>query len=441
MTDDRYSERDTDTGEAETESRRDGGPPGSPARCVARTTRGTRCKNNALPNSDYCAVHQRLIAEQGPPPEAPSPAEERPDREPVEGLSDAELRARLREELKRLVDVIQATEPGFAPPPFSPEALIRFLRENLGRLHREEHLAIISTLRDSLEGDYFDIDTWKGIWYMLHYTLEYQADVVQSRLTGSYKVTDYGLDEGLRETVRPFFTFLYRYWWRVEAINVENVPDEGRVLMVSNHSGVLPWDGSMITAAIDLEHPNPRMVRPLVLDWFPTLPFVSILLERTGGLLGTPENAERLLNEDELVLVFPEGIGGVGKLFKDRYRLARFGRGGFARSALLTGAPIVPVAVVGAEEIYPMLGRSKIMARVLKFPFFPITPTWPWLGLLGTVPLPTKWIIGFGKPIETASLGAESADDLTLVAELSDLVRNQIQAMLLEQLAERRSVF
>lgn len=440
MTDDNQIELGVETSDSDVRASRDGRPSDSPARCAATTTRGTRCKNNALPDSEYCAIHRRLLAAEGPPPETP-PADEPTVGESVAGLSDAELRARLREELKRLVDAFQVAEPDFTPPPFSPEALIRFLRENLGRLRSEERLAMIGTLRESLEGDYFDVDTWKGIWYMLHYTLEYQADVVQNRLTGSYEVTDYGLDEGFREAVKPFFTFLYRYWWRVEAIGLENVPDEGRVLMVSNHSGILPWDGSMIAAAIDLEHPNPRIARPLVLNWFPTLPFVSVLLERSGALLGTPENAERLLEEDELVLVFPEGIGGVGKLFKNRYRLARFGRGGFARSALRTGAPIVPVAVVGAEEIYPMLGRSKIMARLLKFPFFPITPTWPWLGLLGTVPLPTKWVIGFGEPIETVSLGPESADDLSLVAELSDLVRNRIQAMLLEQLAQRRSIF
>ena len=356
-------------------------------------------------------------------------------------MTEEELRARLREELDELVEQLEETEPGFRPPPFSPTALIQFLRENLSRLQPQERLAIIDTLNEALEGEYFDVETWKSIWYMLHFTLQYQQDMLKRRLAGDYHVDPYGMDPELRELVKPFFIFLYRYWWRVETVDVTNVPDVGRALLVSNHSGVLPWDGSMIAAAIDLEHPNPRPVRPLVLDWFPRLPFFSMLLEKTGGVLGAPGNAERLLENDELVLVFPEGVAGVGKLFKDRYQLARFGRGGFARAALRTGAPIVPVAVVGAEEIYPLIARSGLMAKLLNLPYFPVTPFWPWLGLLGTVPLPAKWHIVFGEPIATVPFGSAAADNWTVVAELSDLVRSQIQAMLLERLKVRRSVF
>lgn len=404
-----------------------------PDRCIATTTRGTRCKNASLPDSEYCAVHQRLLAEET---EAVVEDDVSPDE-----LAEEERRARLQKELRRLVAQIEETEPNFRPPPFSPTALIQFLRENLDRLQPWERTAIIDTLRETLAGERFDVETWKSIWYMLQFTMQYQTDVLKRRLRGDYAVDPYGLDPELRELMKPFFIFLYRYWWRVEAIDVTNVPDTGPALLVSNHSGVLPWDGSMIAAAIDLEHPNPRPVRPLIHDWLPRVPFVASLLEKGGAVLGRPENAERLLGDDELVLVFPEGVAGVGKLFKDRYRLARFGRDGFARTALHAGAPIVPIAVVGAEEIYPVLAKSSLMARLLDVPYFPITPAWPWLGLLGTVPLPTKWSVTFGEPIETVSFGVEAANNLTVAAELSDLVRSQIQAMLLERLKARRSVF
>jgi 1-acyl-sn-glycerol-3-phosphate acyltransferase len=234
---------------------------------------------------------------------------------------------------------------------------------------------------------------------------------------------------------------MYRTWWRVAAEGLEHVPGEGRALMVANHSGVLPWDGAMIATAVIEEHPQPRVVRNLHLSWFSTLPIVAPAMAAFGQVQGLPENAIRLLDDDQLVCVFPEGLKGVGKLFKDRYRLARFGRGGFIQMALRTGAPLIPVAVVGAEEIYPMLADVRPIARLLGFPYFPLTPLFPWFGLLGFVPLPSKWTIVFGEPIPTAGFDRASADHPLLVSELSDQVRGRIQAMIDEKLAERKSVF
>ena len=177
----------------------------------------------------------------------------------------------------------------------------------------------------------------------------------------------------------------------MEADGVRHVPSHGRALLVSNHAGSLfPFDASMILGAIMKEHPLPRWARFLVLDWAFVLPFISTFMRRVGGVPASPHNAARLLEQDELVMAFPEGAKGTGKPFSERYRLQRFGRGGFVEVALRTGAPIVPVAVVGAEEIYPKLADAKPLARALGAPFVPITPTFPWLGPLGLIPLPSS---------------------------------------------------
>jgi 1-acyl-sn-glycerol-3-phosphate acyltransferase len=211
--------------------------------------------------------------------------------------------------------------------------------------------------------------------------------------------------------------------------------------VVANHSGVLPYDGIMMKLAIRHEHPRERECRLLALDMFALLPGLAPLLAKTGEVRANPENAERLLQKDELVGVFPEGVKGVGKLFKDRYRLARFGRGGFVRVALRTGAPIVPCAVVGAEEIHPVLGKADFLGRPLGLPYFPITPTFPALGPLGLVPLPSKWWIDFGEPIDLGRYGPEAADDPLLVNRIGEDVRSRIQGMVEDRVSRRRSVW
>jgi 1-acyl-sn-glycerol-3-phosphate acyltransferase len=197
----------------------------------------------------------------------------------------------------------------------------------------------------------------------------------------------------------------------------------------------------MVASAVYLEHPSQRLVRTLYASWFPTLPFVSSIFVKAGQTLASMENGTRLLEENQLVAVYPEGIKGVGKLFRDRYRLARFGRGGFVRMALRAQAPIIPVSVVGAEETYISLHKSDTIAKLIGFPFFPITPTWPLLGLLGFVPLPTKWHIDFGEPIPMDQYGPAAANDLVLVSRLTDQVRNIVQQMIFDRLAQRQSVF
>jgi 1-acyl-sn-glycerol-3-phosphate acyltransferase len=261
------------------------------------------------------------------------------------------------------------------------------------------------------------------------------------RLRGDYQEDEWGFDEEFAELVLPFFDFMYERWWRVETTGVRQVPSHGRALLVSNHAGILPWDATMISMALVREHPLPRFPRFLVLNWAFDVPWVSVLMRKVGGVVASPYNALRLLEQDELVAVFPEGVKGAGKPFGQRYRLERFGRGGFVEIALRTGAPIVPVSVVGSEEIYPKLADAPPLARLLNAPYFPLTPTFPWLGPLGVVPLPSKWRIEFCRPIETARYGPDAADDRTLVFELSEQVRETIQERLYENLVKRGPAF
>ncbi len=261
------------------------------------------------------------------------------------------------------------------------------------------------------------------------------------RLEGDVADDEWGFDEEFADLVEPLLGFLYDTWWRVRVEGVEHVPAHGRALLTSNHAGILPWDATMISMALLREHPLPRHPRFLVLDWAFDLPFVSTAIRRVGGVVASPYNALRLLEQDHLVAVFPEGVKGTGKPFSERYRLQRFGRGGFVEIALRTGSPIVPVAVVGSEEIYPKLADVPALARLIGAPFFPITPTFPWLGPFGVVPLPSRWRIEFLEPIDTAAYGPEAAGDRALVLELSERVRDAIQEALYENLLKRGPAF
>jgi 1-acyl-sn-glycerol-3-phosphate acyltransferase len=257
----------------------------------------------------------------------------------------------------------------------------------------------------------------------------------------SEETDEFGFDRRFAQTLEPLFEFLYAVWWRVEATGVERVPGSGPGLIVANHSGVLPYDGLMIKLAVRHAHPARRDVRLLALDMFALLPFLAPMLAKSGAVRANPENGERLLGKGELVGVFPEGVKGVGKRFRERYKLARFGRGGFVRIALRTGAPIVPCAVVGAEEIHPVLAKADWAGRPFGLPYFPITPTFPALGPLGLLPLPTKWSIDFADPIALGRYGAEAAEDPILVNRLSEDVRATIQGLIDGRLARRRSVW
>jgi 1-acyl-sn-glycerol-3-phosphate acyltransferase len=256
-----------------------------------------------------------------------------------------------------------------------------------------------------------------------------------------YLVDEFGFDPQFTESFLPVFQSLYRDYWRIETTGIQHVPATGRALLVSNHAGVLPWDGTMIKTAVFSEHPHPRHVRALVASTFMGMPVLSWFLRRTGQTVGHPEDTRRLLERDELVLVFPEGVRGTGKKFKERYRLRRFGRGGFVSIAIRAGAPIIPISVVGSEEIYPMISELSPVAKLFGLPYFPITPFFPWLGPLGLIPLPSKWRIQFHPPIHVEEHPASAADDQHLVMALADEVRETIQRGIYENLKLRRGVF
>jgi 1-acyl-sn-glycerol-3-phosphate acyltransferase len=241
--------------------------------------------------------------------------------------------------------------------------------------------------------------------------------------------------------VEPLLEFLYSKWFRVEASGLDNIPEGGRALIVANHSGTLPYDGAMLMYAVRKETGARREVRPLVEDFVFHFPYLGTFMNRIGGVRACQENAERLLEQDQLVAVFPEGIKGIGKLYKERYRLQRFGRGGFIKLALRTRAPIIPAAIVGAEEIHPMVAKVTWLAKTIGVPYMPVTPTFPFLGPLGMVPLPTKWYLRFGAPLDYGmQYGPEAGDDRILVNKLAETVRSTIQEMIDDLLTQRKSV-
>jgi 1-acyl-sn-glycerol-3-phosphate acyltransferase len=265
---------------------------------------------------------------------------------------------------------------------------------------------------------------------------------LRRRLEGDYAVDEFGFDSDLTEhVILPALRPLYRNWFRVETIGMDHVPDIGGALVVANHSGTLPLDSLMTAVALHDDHPAQRHLRMLGADLMFRLPVVGALARKQGSTLACTPDAERLMSSGELVGVWPEGFKGIGKPFRDRYKLQRFGRGGFVSAALRCGVPIIPCAIVGAEEIYPKIGDIKPLARLFGAPYFPITPLFPMFGPLGLVPLPSKWYIEFGEPIRTDEIDPSDVDDPMTVFNLTDQVRETIQHTLYRLLSQRRSAF
>ncbi len=257
--------------------------------------------------------------------------------------------------------------------------------------------------------------------------------VLDAPVPGLGETDEFGFDPEFTERVVPLFRFLYDKYWRVETDGVEHVPATGAALLAANHAGVIPWDGTMIRTALWINQKRPRHARMLVVDFAFGWPLLSQFLLKTGNVLAHPDNARLLLEQGELVGVFPEGVKGATKRYRDRYRVRRFGRGGFVQIAIRSGAPIVPVAVVGGEEAHPMLLDSPALGRALGLPTLPL--------VVSALPLPSKWFISFGRPIDTAALGPDAADDQGLVLEVADEVRTWIQGRLNELLGRRTTPF
>ena len=266
------------------------------------------------------------------------------------------------------------------------------------------------------------------------------ADFARSRLSGDYAVDEFGFDPEFTSRVfLPILRPLVQRWFRVEVRGIENVPTSGSALLVSNHAGTMPLDGMVLHSVIHDE--IDRHVRMLGADLIFATPFSHDLARRIGTTLACQEDAERLLAEGELVSVFPEGFKGLGKPYRDRYKLQRFGRGGFVSAAVRAQVPIIPISVIGSEEIYPLIASAPTLARAMGAPYFPITPLFPWFGVLGMIPLPSKWIISFGEAIATDELPPGAADDPMVVFNVTDQVRETIQHSLYALLMQRPHAF
>ena len=249
------------------------------------------------------------------------------------------------------------------------------------------------------------------------------------------ELPDGGHDPAFIERAAPLLEFLWSRYFRVRLLGLENIPDTGAALLVANHSGGIPYDGTLLMYGIHRDHPRHRRVRPLVANFAFRSGWMSQVVARVGGVRASTETALPLLAAGELLAVFPEGLKGVGKLYRERYRLDRFGRGGFARLARAAGVPMIPVAIVGAEEIHPVVGKFTALSAPLGLPYIPITPTFPWLGPFGLLPVPTKWTIQIGQPV-----AAPAPDDLQGTTRAAEAVRSAIDLMISDLLAQRRSI-
>ncbi|MDQ4008798.1 MAG: acyltransferase family protein [Actinomycetota bacterium] len=318
-------------------------------------------------------------------------------------------------------------EQAAPPPPPPPPAEEVFVERRGGRLGFDVAAALGNAAREVFGED------WES-------SLAEFLAFLRRRVTGDYVVDEFGFDADLTSrlsmaAVRP----LVEKWFRVDVQGVENIPADGGALVVANHSGTVPIDG-LVTSLVVHDHAD-RYLRMLGADLVFRMPFIGEMARKGGATLACNEDAERMLAQGELVGVWPEGFKGVGKPFSERYTLQRFGRGGFVSAALRTGVPIVPCSIVGAEEIYPLIGNLPSLARLLGVPYIPITPFFPWFGPLGMIPLPSKWLIEFGEPIRTDALTEQQAEDPMMVFNLTDQVRETIQQTLYALLIQRRSVF
>jgi 1-acyl-sn-glycerol-3-phosphate acyltransferase len=413
--------------------------------CHATTKSGRACQNRPLDGQQYCRIHAALAsAPEQAVPDIDEPmidATQHIDEEiPIANAEPADERVAANAAVEEL-EVEIRNQDGRPETRDLAAQVLQLIRENLRRMNPEAFQRATALIRENVTSDYLDPDFWRGIGMVLRYQVDEIVGIIQRRMRGEYTTDDFGMDQELLDLLRPFSTFMYRTYWRATTTGLEHVPSEGPALLLANHGGVLPWDSMMIATAVLEEHANPRVIRSLYPAAFRALPGITRSLAVFGQVADTPENALRLLTDGQLVCVFPEGVNALGKLFNNRYKLQRFRRSGSVGLAIKTGAPIIPVAVVGAEETYPMLADAHPLAQMLRLPFFPLTPLFPWLGPVGLLPLPSKWSISFGEPIATSEYGPDAAENPQALNQLANQVRERLQAMLDERLSSRKSVF
>jgi 1-acyl-sn-glycerol-3-phosphate acyltransferase len=357
------------------------------------------------------------------------------DSEPAQQHTPADIASQIRSlesRLDRMIRRAQDTAERDIPPSIRDQVgdaardVVERLAAPLPSLERpgSDTGTVVDAARELLSSDYY-LRQWGRIG-------------MRNR---SEEVDEFGFDPTYERRFAPVADFLYQRYFRVETKGIDAIPNEGRCLIVANHSGTIPLDGVMLRQALRHAHPGSRPLRWLAEDYLYYLPFAGSFITRIGAVRACQENAERLLEQENVVAAFPEGVKGIGKLFKERYRLQRFGRGGFIRLCLRTQTPIVPCAIVGAEETGPLLHRVEYLAKLLGLPYIPITPTFPLFGPLGLIPAPTKWRIECAERIDLTSYGRGAAEDNVLVGRLTERVRAIIQHMLDEAIRSRNSVW
>ncbi|MBT3181707.1 MAG: acyltransferase family protein [Deltaproteobacteria bacterium] len=270
---------------------------------------------------------------------------------------------------------------------------------------------------------------------------QYKGKLDELRKLTNEDCDEFGLSASFMEWTRPFFQFLYHQYFRVDTVGIKSIPAKSPAILVGNHSGTLPYDGTMSHMAIFNEHPKQRLLRFLVDDFVNNIPLVGGAIEKMGGIRASFDNATELLRKGHLVMIFPEGTDGIGKTYDEKYQLRPFDHAGFVRLAIKMRVPVIPVSIIGAEEIHPLIWKSKTMAEKLGVPYIPFTPTFPWLGPLGFIPLPTKWKIVFGKPIRYTKFKTSDARRNKLVSQEADKVRAIIQNTLDRELKKRKSIW
>jgi 1-acyl-sn-glycerol-3-phosphate acyltransferase len=375
---------------------------------------GTRGKpGRGAGNDKPSAAARSLAGGRGTRSTTPRPKEPRPD-----SAENPEPEATVGE-----------VTPVSEPPPAAPRSPVTSRdRSPLAGIPVGDWLAAFQFAAKELFGDQWEPQLARFLAFL------------RRRVTGDYEVDEYGFDpEVTQRFVMTALRPIAQKWFRVEVRGADNIPAHGGALIVSNHSGTIPMDGLM--TMVSVHDTTGRHLRPLGADLVFRLPLISSMARRSGATLACNEDAERMLAGGELVGVWPEGFKGIGKPYGERYKLQRFGRGGFVSAALRTGVPIIPLSVVGAEEIYPLVGNVPALARLLGVPYIPITPFFPLLGPLGLVPLPSKWLLEFGEPIRTDEYDGGAADDPMLVFNVTDQVRETIQQTLYTLLMDRESVF
>lgn len=350
-----------------------------------------------------------------------------------EAISDPELQRQLVQDLDDLMIRVQKIIPGYTPPQYPPE-----MGDTPDYQSSDETPSSSPSLLDRVLGvlseDLLDQETWKGLWYMANYTLEYQSDLIKRRITGDYEIDEWGLDWELIEATRPFIDFLYNYFWRIECVGMDKIPDYERTLLVCNHTDQPPWDPILVMASFLNEHPAQRLVRNLYSAEIPSLPFLSSLAVKTGQALNSVDNGVRLLKQEELVGVFPEGFSLADRNYQEHHKVSRFRDTGFVSMAMITNTPVVPVSIISSADTLFQRSRQAARKRAAQYPAMAKLLQLPRRRMSSMLPVPSKVTIEFGDPILISELDMGQSTDLEIYSRAADIVRNKIQEMIAERL-------